>query len=65
MFMNYMDYTDDAAMFMFTRGQSTADGRVPGGCPGLVPERTGFRPGRHRGGVFAYRTAFACRPARA
>ena len=22
MFMNYMDYTDDAAMFMFTRGQS-------------------------------------------
>jgi hypothetical protein len=23
MFMNYMDYTDDAAMFMFTRGQST------------------------------------------
>ncbi|MFB4313878.1 zinc metalloprotease [Actinomadura sp. 21ATH] len=23
MFMNYMDYTDDAAMFMFTQGQST------------------------------------------
>jgi hypothetical protein len=22
MFMNYMDYTDDAGMFMFTRGQS-------------------------------------------
>jgi hypothetical protein len=22
MFMNYMDYTDDAAMFMFTQGQS-------------------------------------------
>ena len=22
MFMNYMDYTDDAAMFMFTTGQS-------------------------------------------
>ena len=23
MFMNYMDYTDDAAMFMFTTGQAT------------------------------------------
>jgi hypothetical protein len=23
MFMNYMDYVDDAAMFMFTAGQST------------------------------------------
>jgi hypothetical protein len=22
MFMNYMDYTDDAAMFMFTKGQA-------------------------------------------
>ena len=31
MFMNYMDYVDDDAMFMFTDGAGRADERDPGG----------------------------------
>ena len=50
MFMNYMDYTDDAAMFMFTEGPVEADGRMPGWCPGFLPDGTGIRPDWRRDG---------------
>ena len=41
MFMDYMDYVDDAAMFMFTAGPGEADERHPGG-PAKVARLAGM-----------------------